>query len=75
LRPSREQMQQAIKRINELQQEIINKADQIECTLIQMTLYDLYKYSQKEIQEVEYLLNQAKKFDILDEVNRRIWRA
>jgi len=40
LRPSREQMQQAIKRINELQQEIINKADQIECTLIQMQYQD-----------------------------------
>jgi len=39
-----------------------------------MTLYDLYKYSQKEIQEVEYLLNQAKKFDILDEVQESFFQ-
>lgn len=33
-----------------------------------MTLYELYKYTKKEIVEVEYLLDQAKRFSILNEV-------
>ena len=39
-----------------------------------MTLYDLYRYTPKEILEVEYLLNQAKKFDILDEVQESFFQ-
>lgn len=32
-----------------------------------MTLYELYRYTPKEIIEVEYLLDQVKRFNILDE--------
>ncbi|SFP89394.1 hypothetical protein [Hydrogenimonas thermophila] len=33
-----------------------------------MTLYDLYRYTPQQIIEVEYLLEQAKRFDIVDRV-------
>jgi hypothetical protein len=39
-----------------------------------MTLYELYKYTPKEIVEVEYLLDQAKRFDILDEVQEAFFQ-
>jgi len=39
-----------------------------------MTLYDLYKYTPKEIVEVEYLLDQAKRFNILDEVQEAFFQ-
>ncbi len=39
-----------------------------------MTLYELYRYTPKEIIEVEYLLDQAKKFDILDEVQEAFFQ-
>jgi hypothetical protein len=39
-----------------------------------MTLYELYKYTPKEIAEVEYLLDQAKRFNILDEVQEAFFQ-
>lgn len=39
-----------------------------------MTLYELYKYTPQEIVEVEYLLDQAKRFDILDEVQEAFFQ-
>ena len=39
-----------------------------------MTLYELYKYTPKEIVEVEYLLDQAKRFNILDEVQEAFFQ-
>ena len=39
-----------------------------------MTLYELYKYTSKQIMEVEYLLNQAKRFNILDEVQEAFFQ-
>ncbi|MEA2072313.1 MAG: hypothetical protein U9O86_01910 [Campylobacterota bacterium] len=39
-----------------------------------MTLYELYKYTPKQIIEVEYLLDQAKRFDILDEVQEAFFQ-
>ena len=39
-----------------------------------MTLYELYRYTPKEILEIEYLLSQAKKFDILDEVQESFFQ-
>lgn len=39
-----------------------------------MTLYELYKYTHKEILEVEYLLEQAKRFGILDEVQEAFFQ-
>ena len=39
-----------------------------------MTLYELYKYTPKEILEVEYLLDQAKRFNILDEVQEAFFQ-
>jgi len=39
-----------------------------------MTLYDLYRYTPKEVLEIEYLLNQAKKFNILDEVQESFFQ-
>lgn len=39
-----------------------------------MTLYKLYKYTKKEIVEVEYLLDQAKRFCILDEVQEAFFQ-
>ena len=39
-----------------------------------MTLYDLYRYTPKEVLEIEYLLNQAKKFDILDAVQESFFQ-
>lgn len=39
-----------------------------------MTLYDLYKYTPKEILEVEYFLDQAKRFNILDEVQEAFFQ-
>ncbi len=39
-----------------------------------MTLYELYKYTPKEIIEVEYLLDQAKRFNILDEVQEAFFQ-
>ena len=39
-----------------------------------MTLYELYKYTPKQIIEGEYLLDQAKRFDILDEVQEAFFQ-
>jgi len=39
-----------------------------------MNLYELYKYTPQEIVEVEYLLDQAKRFDILDEVQESFFQ-
>lgn len=39
-----------------------------------MTLYELYKYTPKQIIEVEYLLDQAKRFGILDEVQESFFQ-
>jgi len=39
-----------------------------------MTLYELYKYTSKEIVEVEYLLEQAKRFHILDVVQESFFQ-
>ena len=39
-----------------------------------MTLYDLYRYTPKEVLEIEYLLDQAKKFDILDAVQESFFQ-
>jgi len=39
-----------------------------------MTLYELYKYTPKQIIEVEYLLDQVKRFDILDEVQEAFFQ-
>jgi len=39
-----------------------------------MTLYELYKYTSKEIVEVEYLLEQAKRFHILDAVQESFFQ-
>ncbi len=39
-----------------------------------MTLYELYKYTPKEIKEIEYLLEQAKRFNILDEVQEAFFQ-
>ena len=39
-----------------------------------MTLYDLYRYTPKEVVEIEYLLSQAKKFDILNEVQESFFQ-
>lgn len=39
-----------------------------------MTLYELYKYTPKEILEVEYLLEQAKRFGLLDEVQEAFFQ-
>jgi len=39
-----------------------------------MTLYDLYRYTPKEIVEVEYLLEQAKRFHILDAVQESFFQ-
>jgi|JTFP01.1.fsa_nt_gb hypothetical protein len=39
-----------------------------------MTLYDLYRYTSKQIVEVEYLLEQAKRFEILDKVQEAFFQ-
>jgi hypothetical protein len=39
-----------------------------------MTLYELYKYTTKQIAEVDYLLDQAKRFDLLDEVQEAFFQ-
>ena len=39
-----------------------------------MTLYELYRYTPQEIVEVEYLLEQAKRFEILDEVQESFFQ-
>lgn len=39
-----------------------------------MTLYELYRYTPQEITEVEYLLGQAKRFAILDEVQEAFFQ-
>ena len=39
-----------------------------------MTIYELYKYTPKEIVEVEYLLEQAKRFHILDAVQEAFFQ-
>ena len=39
-----------------------------------MTLYELYKYTPKEIKEIEYLLEQAKRFNILDAVQEAFFQ-
>jgi len=39
-----------------------------------MTLYELYKYTPRDIVEVEYLLSQAERFGILDEVQESFFQ-
>jgi hypothetical protein len=39
-----------------------------------MTLYELFRYTKQEIIEVEYLLDQAKKMNILDEVQEAFFQ-
>jgi hypothetical protein len=39
-----------------------------------MTLYEFYQYTDKEIIEVEYLLEQSKRFDILDKVREALFQ-
>lgn len=39
-----------------------------------MTLYELYRYTPKEIIEIEYLLEQAKRFNLLDEVQEAFFQ-
>ena len=39
-----------------------------------MTLYKLYKYTTQNIVEVEYLLNQAERFNLLDKVQEAFFQ-
>lgn len=39
-----------------------------------MTLYELYRYTPKQIVEVEYLLDQAKRFGILEQVQEAFFQ-
>jgi hypothetical protein len=39
-----------------------------------MTLYELYGYTEQNIVDVEYLLDQAKKFKIIDEVSESLFQ-